>query len=116
MDAFGNAAQTFGAVPRRVHASNVGEQSLGGTDIRCGLLATNVLLAGLQRETQCGSASSVSAHSYKASGQCACMNLVRRDERSVWAAEAHRHSKSLSRTDRNVDAELPWGSEQNAGQ
>jgi hypothetical protein len=59
VDARGDAAQAFGAVIDGVHAGHVGQQHLGGADVGVGLLAADVLLAGLQRHAQGGLAAGV---------------------------------------------------------
>ena len=50
LHASSDGAQPVGAVPGGVQPGDVGEQYLRGADVRCRLLATNVLLAGLERE------------------------------------------------------------------
>ena len=46
----GDVAQSLGSVEGGVHGSHVGQQCLGGADVACGLVAADVLLAGLQRK------------------------------------------------------------------
>ena len=51
MQTFGNSAQPLGTVIHSVSTGNNRQQSLGGTDVTGSFLATNVLFAGLQRQT-----------------------------------------------------------------
>ena len=48
VDAQGDVADAFRAMPYGVHARHGGQQGLGGADVRGGLLAFDVLFAGLQ--------------------------------------------------------------------
>ena len=50
MDAGGDSFEAFGAVVDGVHAGHDGEQDLCGADVGGGLLAADVLLAGLEGE------------------------------------------------------------------
>src|SRR6187402_1153239 len=52
MNAFGNGANAFLAMVYGIHAGHYGQQRLRSTNIRSGLVALNVLLAGLQRHAQ----------------------------------------------------------------
>ena len=47
VDAFGNALEPVGSVIHGIHAGNIGQQHLSGTDVARGPVATNVLLPGL---------------------------------------------------------------------
>ena len=49
VDAQGDVADAFGAVPYGVHAGHRGQQGLGGTDVRGGFFALDVLFARLER-------------------------------------------------------------------
>ncbi len=50
VDRFGDVPQALGAVVHRVHGGHHGQQDLGCADVRGGLLATDVLLTGLQSQ------------------------------------------------------------------
>ena len=71
----GDAAEAVGAVVRRVETGDHGQQHLCGADVARGLLASDVLLAGLQRQPVGGAAVGVDRHTDEAPGQRA---LVRR--------------------------------------
>ena len=51
MQTFGDSTQPLGTVIHSVSTGNNRQQSLGGTDVTGSFLATNVLFAGLQRQT-----------------------------------------------------------------
>ena len=104
------------AVPGGVQTGDVGEQHLRRADVRRRLLAADVLLAGLQRQTQRGPALGVGADPDDAPGHRPRRRLAGGDERGVRAAEPHRHAESLSRTDGDVGTELARGSGQHARQ
>ena len=50
MHAARNRLQALGTVIDRIHRSNHGQQDLRRANVRCRLLAPDVLLAGLQRQ------------------------------------------------------------------
>ena len=113
---FSDASQPFGAVPARVQPSDVGQQHLCSADVRRRLFAADVLFAGLQRQPQCGPAGSVGADTHQTAGQRSRHLLAGRDERCVWAAESHRHTKPLRRPNGDVGAQRGGRGHQHAGQ
>ena len=93
LDAFGDAGQPVTPVPGRVQSGDVGQQHLGGADVRGGLLPPDVLLAGLQCESQRRASLGVDAHSDDAARHRTCSPLVRRQEagmRAPRSPSAHR--------------------------
>ena len=116
MRAFGDPAQPIGTVPCGVQAGDVGEQHLGGADVRRCPFAADVLLAGLQCEAQRRPSSGVRADADEAAGQGASGVLLHGDERGVGAAVAHRDTEALRRSDGDVSAELTGRDRQGAGQ
>ena len=62
MDPLGDAFEAGRAVPRGVETGDVGEQHLRGADVGRGLLAPDVLLAGLQCQPQRRPPLGVGAH------------------------------------------------------
>ena len=113
---FRDPRQALASVPGGVETGDVGEQHLGRTDVRRGLLAADVLLAGLQREPQGRPAGGVGTHADDASGHRPGGRLARGDERGVRAAEAHRNAEALGGSDGDVGPELTRGSGQHARQ
>ncbi len=67
---------------------------------------SDVLLAGLQCEAQCGTPFGVDAHPDDAAWHRASGAFVGGEEPGMRTAEPHRHAESLSRTDGDVGAEL----------
>ena len=112
----GDAGQAVASVPRGVEPGDVGEQHLRGADVRRRLLAADVLFAGLQCEPKCRTPGGVGADPDDSAGHRPSRRLLRRDERGVRAAEAHRHAEALRRAHGDVGAELARGSGEHAGQ
>ena len=112
----GDAAQPGRAVVGGVEPGDVGQQDLGRADVRRRLLATDVLLARLQREAQRGPPGGVGADADDAPGQGAGGRLVGGDERGMGTTEHHRHAEALRRADRDVGAELTRRRRQHARQ
>ncbi len=100
-------AQAVGTVVHRVHAGDVRQQHLRGADVAGGLLATDVLLARLQREAQRAATLRVDRHADQAAGQVALVLLAGGEERGVRSAVGHRHAEALRRADDDVGAPLP---------
>ena len=59
--ALAGLAQPSRPVEHRVHGAHVGQQRLRRADVARGVLATDVLLARLQRQTQCAATRAVPA-------------------------------------------------------
>ena len=116
MNSFGNPTQPFRTVPRCVEPRDVGQQDLCCADVRCRLLATDVLFARLQRKSKCGPTCGVGADSDESPGEGARVGVAGRDEGGMRATEAHRHTESLGQTDRDVHPTVAGRGEQNAGQ
>ena len=66
--ALSDPPQTLGTVPGSVEAGHVGEEHLGGADVRGRLLAADVLFACLEREPQRRPAGSIGADADEAAG------------------------------------------------
>ena len=107
-----DAAQPVRAVERRVHRGHVGQQRLGGADVAGGLLAADVLLAGLQCQPVGGLSVGVHRHTHQATGQHPLQPGPHRHETGVRAAEEQRNTEALRRADRDVGALLPRRGEQ----
>ena len=96
MHAPGDFAQAFGAVVDGIHRCHHGEQNLGGADVAGRLVATDVLLAGLERQAEGGIAGGVFRDSDEAAGEAAFVFVARGEEGSVGTAEARGDTKALA--------------------
>ncbi len=104
VDAPGDGAQAFGAVIDGVHAGHVGEQHLRGADVGVGLLAADVLLAGLQRHAVGGLAARILGDADDAARHRADVGFAGGEEGGVRAAEAHRDAEALAGAEGDVGA------------
>ena len=100
-------AQPVRTVPLGVERGDDGRQHLRGADVAGGLLAADVLLAGLQREPERGPAGTVDAGADEPAGQLALMLGAHRHVGGVRAAEPERQPEALGAPDRDVGAGLP---------
>ena len=116
MHAVGDLRQAFRAVVDGVHAGDVGQQHLRGADVRGGLLAADVLLAGLHRQTQRRLAETVNRNADQTARHVALERIFGGEVSRVRATEAQRHAEALCRTDGDVSAELARGGQQGQGQ
>ncbi|ENO95722.1 putative metal-dependent RNase [Thauera phenylacetica B4P] len=112
MDPARDRRQPGRAVVAGVHAGHDGEQGLRGADVGGGLLAADVLLAGLHRQAVGLLAVAVDRHADHAAGHHALVLVAGGEVRGVRAAEAHRDAEALGRADGDVGAELARGLEQ----
>jgi hypothetical protein len=104
-DTLRDRRQSVRPVVHRVHGGHDREQHLGGADVRGRLLATDVLLAGLQRQTVGGLAVSIDRDADEATGQLTLEPGAHRHVAGVRTAEAHRHPEALGRAHRDIGAE-----------
>ena len=109
-------AQASRAVPDGVEARHDGQQGLGGTDVRGRLVATNVLLAGLQCQAVRRGALGVLGHAHEAARHLALQGIDAGHEAGVRAAEEQRHTETLGRAHRDVGTQRARGGHQNLGQ
>ena len=112
MHAFGNGPQPGRTVIDRVHAGHVGQQYLGRTDVRVGLLATDVLLPRLQGHAQRGLAANVPRYADDPAWCGTCIGLARGEEGGMRSAETQRHAEALRRTEGDVCAQCAGRLEQ----
>jgi hypothetical protein len=101
---------------RRRTCGHDGEQDLGGADVAGGLVAADVLFAGLQAEAAGGLAVAVDADADEAAGHAAFEFVADRHEAGVRAAEAERHAEALGAADADVGAEFAGWHEQGEGE
>ncbi len=106
VDAARDREEALRPVVDRVHRRHDREQHLRRADVARGLLAADVLLAGLQREAVGRPALGVLRHADEAARQVPPVLVAHREERGVRPAVAHRHAEALGRAERDVGADL----------
>ena len=102
----GDAAEPAGPVVHGVHAGHHGEQHLRGADVAGRLVAPDVLLPGLQRHAQRGTAVAVAGDADDPSRHEPLVGLAGGEEGGVRPAVAHRDAEPLAVADRDVGAPL----------
>ena len=115
-NAQGDAAQALRPVITRVHPRDDREQGLRCTNVAGGLVAADVLFAGLDGHAQGGVALGVFADADDAAGHLADVFGLGRDERGVRAAEAHGDAEALRAADGDVGAEFARGRDERQGE
>ena len=95
VDARGDAAQAVRAVIDGVHAGHVGEQDLGGADIRVGFFATDVLFAGLQCHAQRLLAADINGYPDDAAGDRTLVFIPGGEECGMRTTETERDAETL---------------------
>jgi hypothetical protein len=90
-----NGSQPLRPVVDGVHAGHDREQDLRRADVAGGLLAPDVLLAGLECQSVRRPAIGVDRYANEPSRQAALQPRPYGDESGVWPAEAQRHAESL---------------------
>ena len=116
VDPAGDPRQPVRAVVDRVAGRGDGEQHLRRADVRGGLLAADVLLAGLQGQPQRGAAVDVVGEPDEPAGQLAGELVAHREVARVRTAEPERHPEALGGADGHVGPELAGRGEQGEGQ
>ncbi|MNI40033.1 hypothetical protein D3C73_942320 [compost metagenome] len=106
VDALGNAFKTLRAVIHRIKTGDVGQQHLGGADIRVGLLPPDMLLAGLQCHAQCGATAGVLGDTDDSAWNRSLVLVPAGKKGRMRAAVAHGDAKALGRTEHHVGAQL----------
>ena len=109
-------AQPVGTVPHGVHPGDDREQHLRGADVARGLLAPDVLLAGLEGEAVGGGAVGVDGHADEPAGQAALEARADGEVARVGAAEPEGYAETLRRPDRHVEAVLARRAQQGQGE
>ncbi|MCY1355197.1 hypothetical protein D9M69_416080 [compost metagenome] len=112
----GDAGQALRAVVDGVHAGDVGQQHLGGADVAGGLLAADVLLAGLHGQAQGRLAVAVDGDADQAAGHVALEGIAGGEVGRMRAAEAQRHAEALGAAEYQVGAEFAGRGQQGQGQ
>ena len=107
MGALGDGPQPDWAMEHRIERGHHGQQRLGGADVRRGLLPSDVLLAGLQRQPVGAGARGVDRDADEAAGHGPLQLVAAGHERGVGPAEAHGHAEALRGADGDVRAHGP---------
>ena len=100
----GDGPEPDGAVEHGVERGHHRQQRLRGAHVGGGLLAADVLLAGLEGEPVGAGARRVDGDADEPPGHGALEVVSAGHERGVRAAEAHRHAEPLRRPDGDVGA------------
>ena len=103
MDALGDLLQALRAVVAGIHGRHAGQQRLGRADVAGGLLAANVLLAGLQRKPQGRAAARILGDADDAAWHMAFESVARGEDRP----RAARRSPAACRTAARCRAPCP---------
>ena len=106
-DALGDTHEAIGPVVNRIHARHHGGEDLGGADVGGGLLAADVLLAGLEGEPVGGVAVGIDAHADEPARHRSLEGVAAGEEGGVRPAAAHRHSEALRRAEDDVGPPFP---------
>ena len=113
---FGDRTQTVRTVPAGVEGGHHGEEHLCGADVGGRLLASDVLLTGLEGEAMRPTTGGIDGHPDESSGQDAAVCLAGGQEPGARTPETHRHAESLGGTHDHIGTELTGRSDHAAGQ
>jgi hypothetical protein len=116
VDASRDADEPLGPVVDRVHRGHHRQQDLGRADVAGGLVAADVLLAGLEGEPVGRPPLSVLRHPDEAAGDVPTELVAGGHEGGVRTAEAQGHPEALARADRDVGAPLSGRSQEGEGE
>ena len=106
MDALGDGAQAVRSVINRIHRCDDGEQNLRGADITRRFVATDVLLARLQREPITRPPVGIVRNADETSRHVPLVLIARRKISGVWSAKAERNAETLRVSDGNIGAKF----------
>ncbi|CAB4373075.1 unannotated protein [freshwater metagenome] len=95
IDASGNALESVWAMPGRIESRHHGKQYLRRADIRRCLLATDVLLASLQRKSVRGSTGGIDGNADQATRQNATVFVTSGEETCTWSTKTKGNPESL---------------------
>ena len=111
-DAAGDFLEAGGAVIDGIHRGHHAEENLGGADVRRGLVAADVLLAGTEGETHGGVALGVFGNTDEPAGHLALEGVFRGEEAGVRSAEAEGNAEALGGADGDIGAEFAGGTQE----
>ena len=112
----GDGGQTIGAVVHGIEAGHHSQEHLGRTDVAGGLVAADVLLAGLEGQAQGALAFRIEGLTHQATRNLALKGLGGGKERRVGAPKTHGHPKTLGAAHGDIRPQLPHRLEQHLGQ
>ena len=115
-DSTGDRHQTFGAVMNGVEGRHHRQQNLGRADVAGGLVAADVLLTGLQCQTQGWIPCRIPGLTHKTAGDLALVGVLGGKEGGMGPPETHRHTETLGAANSNVSAEGRHRSDQGLSQ
>ena len=107
-----DGANALGAVVDREHARHDSGQNLRGADVAGGLLAPDVLFAGLQGQAKCRAAVRIACNANQSPRHLARVLFAGGKESCVRSAIAERQAETLRAAQRDVGPEFPWWHEQ----
>ena len=97
-----NTPQPFRAVVDSIHRRHHRQQDLSRTDVRGGLVPTDVLLPGLQGQTQGRAPLSIAGLTDQSTGNLALVRLACGEKCRVRSAETHGDTKALGTSDSDI--------------
>ena len=112
----GDRRQTSRTVMHRVEAGHHREQHLGGADVAGGLVAADVLLAGLQSQAQGLAPLRIERLPHQPARDPALMGGGGGEEGGMGAAEPERDAEALTTANGNLHAQLAHWRQQHLGQ
>ncbi len=104
--------QALRTVVNRVHAGDVGQQYLCGTDVAGGFLTADMLFAGLHRQAVGRLAAAVDRDTDQSSRHHALVRIQRGEIRRVRTTVTERHAETLGAAHHHIGAELAWRRQQ----
>ena len=116
MNAPRNRRESLRTMPHGVHAGHHREQHLCRAHVGCGLLASDVLLAGLERHAKRRTSARITAHTDDPARQHPLEFILRGEEGGVRTAVAERNTEALGVADADVRAPLARWCEQHEAQ
>ena len=100
----------------RIKASHHCQQHLGGADVAGGLVAADVLFAGLQGQAQGRLACRIQRAPHQAAGDLALELLARGKKSGMGTTKTQRHPQALGAADGDISAEVAHRLQQHLGQ
>ena len=111
-----DSPQALRTVVDGVHRGHDGEQDLSGADVRRGLVAADVLLAGAEGEAHRRIALGILGNTNEPARHLTLEGVLGGEEAGMRTPEAHRHAEALGGADRDIGAELSRRAQQGEGE
>ncbi len=106
MNAFGDCAQSLRSMIDRIHRGDDGEQNLRRANVAGGFVATDVLLARLQRESIGRASFGIVRNADQPAGHVTFVLIARGKVSRVRSAKPERNAEALRAADRNIGAKF----------